>query len=539
MKIFKEIYTYETVEENESQYDGISLFEETFVTARYVRSNVSAYQGNPFIEALPPLPDKKGCQYLYTSCLPDYSFEGQKQLSIVDRISQLAMLGSLRLPLPFHYDLEVRLHDALARSYAARYQLCDQDRILKDDHGVIETSATSILISDESAPVSSGFALLGNSGCGKSTAIQRLTSRIPQVIFHPYTTGHITQITYLVVVCSPNSNFNALYMSIGTAIDRALGITTATYEQMIRSKHSLGEKSACIRHLIEVFAIGAILFDEIQLIDFDANKDNSFESLLTLSNQTKVAICVIGTKDAYEKMFPNLRTTRRIGSIIEASAYCNNIEFFRYLVTELENYQWFDTKQTIATPELTECLFRNTGGIINQLITVYQTIQYDYLKRSVDNRKATTPEYIRQLIDSYYPGYHRFLQMPDTIEKEKQSRNFQKMLDTKINFHIADMQETFIDTLMHSDSDNVNLRQNVIRNIQKCFTCYNVSTIETTYNQLIARSKYQGLSESELTQAVLKRLSNRSSDARPKKSYNSITNRDLQESLMKSTKNSF
>ena len=43
--------------------------------------------------------------------------------------------------------------------------------------------------------------------------------------------------------------------------------------------------------------------DEIQLIDFNSTKENSFESLLLLTNETKVAFVVIGTEDAYEKMF--------------------------------------------------------------------------------------------------------------------------------------------------------------------------------------------------------------------------------------------
>ena len=43
----------------------------------------------------------------------------------------------------------------------------------------------------------------------------------------------------------------------------------------------------------EVFSIGAIILDEIQLIDFNSTKENSFESLLLLTNETKVAFVVI------------------------------------------------------------------------------------------------------------------------------------------------------------------------------------------------------------------------------------------------------
>ena len=90
------------------------------------------------------------------------------------------------------------------------------------------------------------------------------------------------QIVYLVVNCVANSNFSALYASIGNAIDRALGITTSVYQKLIESRRSLGEKAEKVRELVEIFAIGIIILDEIQLIDFQSTKENSFESLMTL-----------------------------------------------------------------------------------------------------------------------------------------------------------------------------------------------------------------------------------------------------------------
>lgn len=81
---------------------------------------------------------------------------------------------------------------------------------------------------------------------------------------------------------------------------------------------------------MERFAIGLIIFDEIQLIDFNSTRENSFESLMILSNRTKVAIGVVGTEDAYEMMFPKLRTGRRVGSPVRAQKYCSNYRYFQY-----------------------------------------------------------------------------------------------------------------------------------------------------------------------------------------------------------------
>ena len=82
---------------------------------------------------------------------------------------------------------------------------------------------------------------------------------------------------------------------------------------------TLGAKAERIREYVEKFAIGIIIFDEIQLLDFSHTRENSFDSLLTLSNRTKVATAVVGTEDAKAKMFKTLRTARRVGNVINGN----------------------------------------------------------------------------------------------------------------------------------------------------------------------------------------------------------------------------
>ncbi len=45
--------------------------------------------------------------------------------------------------------------------------------------------------------------------------------------------GDFKQIVYIVVSTSPNDNFNALYISIGKAIDNALSLVDPIYEKML------------------------------------------------------------------------------------------------------------------------------------------------------------------------------------------------------------------------------------------------------------------------------------------------------------------
>lgn len=185
---------------------------------------------------------------------------------------------------------------------------------------------------EDSAP--SGFALLGYSGCGKSSSLKQLFDNIPQVIMHHPDPGtSIPQITYLVVSCMPNSNFSTLYRQIGEAIDNALGNPEPIYEVMINKKcKSLADKQLKVCQLIETFSIGTIVMDEIQLIDFNTNRENSYEGLLGIVNKTKVALSVVGTDEAYKKLFTMLRNARRAGDFIDASAYTTDKDYFNMLV---------------------------------------------------------------------------------------------------------------------------------------------------------------------------------------------------------------
>ncbi len=89
-----------------------------------------------------------------------------------------------------------------------------------------------------------------------------------------------------------------------------------SYETVIEKTRSLGGKADKVRDLIEKFSIGIIVFDEIQLINFNSSKENSIEGLMTLANKTKVAMGVVGTEDAFAMMFKKLRTGRRLGESI-------------------------------------------------------------------------------------------------------------------------------------------------------------------------------------------------------------------------------
>lgn len=373
----------------------------------------------------------------------------------------------------------------------------------------------SRLLGDSASAANAGFALLGYSGSGKSSTLHNLLTNYPQVIFHHIKAYRVPQIVYLVVNCVPNSNFSALYIGIGNAIDRALGLDFV-YEKMISRAKSLGEKAEKVRHLVEQFAIGLIIFDEIQLIDFSSTKENSFESLMVLTNRTKVAIGIVGTTDAYTKMFTNVRTARRIGTIVSACQYCENKEYFTFLVKMLMRYQWFDTPVEI-TMELIDALYDNTRGIIDQLVSLYICMHIEYLSKR--RRPKIDGAFVDRVAKKYYPQMKELLETMEDPEADKEIAAL--IQQTKKQLEVMQdeaEQRVAINSILESQSsaiDMESLERNVTSNIMAVSDEFSANSIHGAFVKVINKHG-PNIDENSVTKAVFKLLSNGKSDKRPR-----------------------
>ena len=353
---------------------------------------------------------------------------------------------------------------------------------------------------EDSAPT--GFALLGYSGCGKSTSLKQLFDNIPQVIMHhPDPATNITQITYLVVSCMPNSNFATLYRQIGEAIDNALGYPEPVYELMITKKcRSLAEKQLKFCELIEKFSIGTIVLDEIQLINFNSNKENSYEGLLGIVNKTKIALSVVGTDEAYKKLFGMLRNARRAGEYINASAYTSDKEYFNFLLSMLLTWQWLDKLITKAqAQELSDTLYECTGGIINMLIWLYKWIMIEYL----DNRSKGTIVIINEKFIKSVSKKH-FGQLKGAIDMVNQAK-VEEMEDEQIlmlaesDKNKYEMPETNVENLAY-ESKMINI---VIGKVHQIYTDVTSDDIARYVRQILAEDEYHRMKPTEVAKEVV------------------------------------
>lgn len=510
---------YVVPEEGARQYDDIDLTEQTIVEAKYVKSKVKYDNGNMMIEALPrPREGAKEIFEAYNRDIGLLSEEEKASMKPYEKMAAVSLLRQVRFPLPFHQILEDEVYMALLNSYRNRTVVS-----AKAADGFTEITKTK---GKDGSATNAGFSLLGYSGCGKSSALDILFSNYPHVIMHTLDDGtRIPQIVYLIVNCTANSNFSALYTAIGTAIDNALGYGEPVYEKVISKARSLGGKADKVRDLIERFSIGIIVFDEIQLINFNSSKENSIEGLMTLANKTKVAMGVVGTEDAFSMMFKKLRTGRRFGESIIGHEYCKNYNYFNFIVSNLFKYQWFD-EYVEPTEAITKTLYDESKGIIDQLIGIYIFMQLDYLKST--KKPKVDSNYIKKTAEKHYPGLQRLL--VDLDDPVSESKRIQLIKDgnREISDIIADaaekqrkQAEQIIATSTQKETkNNQKVLMDVVEAITQITDEYDVNTVMSAAVKEMQLKSNANATSGELKKKTYQRLQKQKENAVKQKKGN-------------------
>lgn len=504
------------LEDPAMQYAGLHEMEKKIVQAEYVRPVRAVDSGNIFIEAL-PLPRTKE-QVIAESerGIPNFNREKEIRKPTWEQIVNTTQLRNVVVPLPMHCSLETSLYTQLVMSYSKRYIFSEKGAGLEFRINGRQYRTDGRLVGDDADSANTGGQLLGFSGCGKSLATKLALEHYPQVIIHKGRDGAVyVQVVYLVVNCPPNSNIHGLFVNIGIAIDRALGNVEPFYEECMKSSkcRTIAGASSMVRRLIEQFAIGLIIFDEVQNISFNQGTDRSFESVLELVNETKVAFDIIGTEDAGEKLLTNLRMTRRMGAEINANAYCGNRPTFDRIIDFIFQYQWF-RNPVVPTKEIKDVMFRYTRGIIDQIIGLYTWMQIDYILAPAKRKERPIDEsYIRDVSEKHFAGMAKILQRAEydpeaEAKRVEMMRNADEAIRSIIEKKKAEDELKGYEAMVGSHKDITALRDSVIEALLMT-TAYADQTIRNAFNSVAGTSQGQIAVEAGDKKALAKLTSER------------------------------
>ncbi|QGS36124.1 AAA family ATPase [Aerococcus viridans] len=358
-----------------------------FEEAEYKEQKLSEYSENPFIEALPPIfsEDDVMDRFMVTPRITNED----KQSATNIRYHVLKRIKNFIQPLPIHFEVERRLSTLIRRGYLARNPLdktfLERIRVLhqlreneEDAHKYIDERLNYIRSTADS------LSIIGISGIGKTTAIERLLLMYPQVIKHekyeeqPF---NRTQIVWLKIDCPYDGSLSTLCKSFFKAIDDLLG--TRYLEKFGYLNRVTSTMLLHMTSLASMYGIGVLVIDEIQhLLHAKNDQEEMLNFFVTLSNTVGIPTVLIGTSKAQQLFKGNFRQARRAaseGSIIwdRMGEDSEEWEFFLETLWELQCLKTYSE----LTKDVKKTFYSECQGItsvaVNLFILAQERALYD------------------------------------------------------------------------------------------------------------------------------------------------------------------
>jgi hypothetical protein len=369
----------------------------------YKEQPLSEYRGNPLIEALPPIFSKDAVikKHLYYPEMPD-------DLSLYSpeiRFQMLQRIKDFYLPTVEFIEVERQLSSLIRRGYTARnpvkghqfFQLLQElnEAKLTNDEEKIRRLAS---IQAPNRTTASSYSVIGVSGIGKSTAIEKILMMYPQVIYHseydnkPFTR---TQIVWLKMDCPYDGSLKTLCRGFFSAIDNVLG-TTSYFQKYGNPKNSTALMMVHMAYVSALHSIGVIIIDEIQhLLASKIDSEEMLNFFVTLVNTIGMPVFYIGTYKAMKVLNRDFRQARRVGT--DGVLMWDRMEEDKKWGTFLENLWDFQylSDYTELDKNLKNTMYELSQGITSVAVALFILAQ----KRAIGREECITKNMLETVFE--------------------------------------------------------------------------------------------------------------------------------------------
>lgn len=365
--------------------------------ARYLPQNVPDYKGNPLIESLPPIyTNEEAARFL--AFAPEYS-ESERELDARDRAHSIWRLFRYFQPLVTHLDIENRISTAIRQGYISRNpvtpryttRLAQGAEAVSDGSQYLDNYYTG-------GTTSVGFTIIGLSGVGKTTGVQRVLSLYPQVIQHTQYKGEslfMNQLVWAKLDCPFDGSIKGLCFDFFAYVDRVLG--TDYSRSFPASRMAVNAALPRMAVIANTHCLGLLVIDEMQhlLQAKSGGKEKMLNFFVTLVNTVGVPVVMIGTTKAMEVLQSEFRQARR--SSAQGALIWDRMQndlSWEIMLRSMWKYQWLK-KPTPLTDELKNVLYEESQGILDIAVKLYAMAQS---KAIADGVETITAKTIREVV---------------------------------------------------------------------------------------------------------------------------------------------
>jgi hypothetical protein len=343
--------------------------------AVYKEQIVPDYKDNPLIEALPPIWSSNDVVDMLSRNVERH--DGERQFDAHYRVHCVQQLFQYFQPLREHIEIERHLSMSIRQGYLHRSPLSREYVCsLVQGHEVINARKP---YSDLKAfrPTSAGFAIIGLSGVGKTSAVTNILGLYPQVIEHTVYRGIpllLKQVVWLKLDCPHDGSVKGLCMEFFVALDRALD---TNYFESSGSRATVDILMIRMAQAARRHCLGVLVIDEIQHLSLakSGGSEKMLNFFVTLVNTIGIPVVLIGTSRAKSILQGDFRQARRssgLGSLLWDKMK-KDAAWDIFVLSMWEN-QWTKTVVPL-TDDIKDALYHESQGIVDIAVKLYAMVQ--------------------------------------------------------------------------------------------------------------------------------------------------------------------
>ena len=403
-------------------------------------------------------------------------------------------------PLPIHFEVDRRLSTLIRRGYLARNPLdrtfLERVRVL---HELREEEETAHKYIDERLnyirSTAYSLSIIGISGIGKTTAIERLLLMYPQVIKHEEYKGqpfNRTQIVWLKIDCPYDGSLSTLCKSFFKAIDDLL--ETRYLEKFGYLNRVTSTMLLHMTSLASMYGIGVLVIDEIQhLLHSKNDQEEMLNFFVTLSNTVGIPTVLIGTSKAQKLFKGNFRQARRAASeAVIWDRMAEDSEEWEFFLETLWELQCLKT-QSKLTEETKKAFYYECQGITSVAVNLFILAQERALFDEDNPNEIITPKVLKKTAKDD-------MQMIQPMMTAIQKNNLAEM--TKYEDIMINLDEIMLN---HKRNTEVTGRiQEAFRERQNTIQYKRQDTIETLSVEVAALGIFDSLKDNDIKKLVQK-----------------------------------
>lgn len=364
--------------------------------AKYLSQVIEEYKGNPFIEALPQI--LSAAQAVDALTVEPSYHESERNLDAKYRFHCIQRLFRYFQPLDTHLGIEQRISRSIRQSYVNRNPVKPQytQRLRQCSDAIQERSFEAVDFRSVKS-TAAGFTVIGMSGVGKTTAVERVLSLYPQCITHTKyekQSFYVKQLVWIKLDCPYDGSIKGLCLNFFSEVDRILDADYS--KKFYASRNTVDTMLPKMAQIASTHGVGLLVIDEIQHLSQakSGGSEKMLNFFVTLVNTIGIPVVLIGTSKAMPILQSEFRQARRgsgQGDLFWERML--NDESWDIMLHSMWKYDWTQ-KAYPLTKELNNALYDESQGIIDIAVKLYALAQ---IKVISDGTEQITPKLIHEV----------------------------------------------------------------------------------------------------------------------------------------------